>query len=108
MIKVTVQPGSHKIKLRIWSSTLEVKQQMREVNPVPVSWMRLLHNNVELLNSQRLIDLVPSVKRNSRGPSEGARDRAGSSRSLTFWLKVAAPSLWACCPDSQPQPPAPK
>ena len=43
-IKVTVQPGSHRIKLRIWSSALEVKQQMREVNPVPVSWMRRLHN----------------------------------------------------------------
>ena len=28
MIKVTVQPGGHQIKLRIWSSTLEVKQQM--------------------------------------------------------------------------------
>lgn len=90
-IKVTVQPGSHRIKLRIWSSALEVKQQMREVNPVPVSWMRLLHNNVELLNSERLIDLVPTVKRGGRGSSDGSRDRGGSSRTLTFWLKVQNP-----------------
>merc|ERR1740117_1671512 len=56
-----------------------------------VSWMRLLHNNVELLNSQLLIDLVPNVK----PPRRGARDSSGGhgspSRSLTFWLKVQNP-----------------
>ena len=88
MIKVTVQPGGHQIKLRIWSSTLEVKQQMGARLQGHVSWMRLLHNNVELLNSQLLIDLVPNVK----PPRRGARDSSGGhgspSRSLTFWLKV--------------------
>jgi len=91
MIKVTVQPGGHQIKLRIWSSTLEVKQQMGARLQGHVSWMRLLHNNVELLNSQLLIDLVPNVK----PPRRGARDSSGGhgspSRSLTFWLKVRLP-----------------
>jgi len=91
MIKVTVQPGGHQIKLRIWSSTLEVKQQMGARLQGHVSWMRLLHNNVELLNSQLLIDLVPNVK----PPRRGARDSSGGhgspSRSLTFWLKVQNP-----------------
>ena len=89
MIKVTVQPGGHQIKLRIWSSTLEVKQQLGEASSVPVSWMRLLHNNVELLNSQLLIDLVPNVRQPRRGASDGSRGQGSSpSRSLTFWLKV--------------------
>ena len=56
LIKVTVEPGRHRLKLRVWSSTLEVKQAVQSSNPVPVSWQRLFLNNVELLNSQRLID----------------------------------------------------
>jgi len=91
MIKVTVQPGGHQIKLRIWSSTLEVKQQMGARLQGHVSWMRLLHNNVELLNSQRLIDLVPNVKPSSRRGSDGLRGQGSPSRSLTFWLKVQNP-----------------
>ena len=88
MIKVTVQPGGHQIKLRIWSSTLEVKQQMGARLGGHVSWMRLLHNNVELLNSQLLIDLVPNVKPPRRGPRDSSGGAANPSRSLTFWLKV--------------------
>ena len=88
MIKVTVQPGGHQIKLRIWSSTLEVKQQMGARLGGHVSWMRLLHNNVELLNSQLLIDLVPNVKPPRRGSRDSSGGAANPSRSLTFWLKV--------------------
>ena len=89
MIKVTVQPGGHQIKLRIWSSTLEVKQQMGARLGGHVSWMRLLHNNVELLNSQLLIDLVPNVKPPRRGSRDSSGGAANPSRSLTFWLKVS-------------------
>lgn len=71
LIKVVVQPGQHRFKLKIWSSTLEVKQMMRDINPVPVSWMRLLHNNVELINSQRLIDLVPTHFQGADGAEFG-------------------------------------
>ena len=88
MIKVTVQPGGHQLKLRIWSSTLEVKQQMGARLGGHVSWMRLLHNNVELLNSQLLIDLVPNVKPPRRGSRDSSGGAANPSRSLTFWLKV--------------------
>uniref|UniRef100_A0A7S0DV09 PI3K/PI4K catalytic domain-containing protein n=1 Tax=Phaeocystis antarctica TaxID=33657 RepID=A0A7S0DV09_9EUKA len=92
MIKVTVQPGGHQIKLRIWSSTLEVKQQMGARLQGHVSWMRLLHNNVELLNSQLLIDLVPNVKPpRGRGSRDSSGGQGSPSRSLTFWLKVQNP-----------------
>lgn len=95
MIKVTVQPGGHQIKLRIWSSTLEVKQQMGARLGGHVSWMRLLHNNVELLNSQLLIDLVPNVKPPRRGSRDSSGGAANPSRSLTFWLKVQNPHDFA-------------
>mmetsp|Transcript_26223 Transcript_26223/g.66558 ORF Transcript_26223/g.66558 Transcript_26223/m.66558 type:complete len:707 (+) Transcript_26223:65-2185(+) len=95
MIKVTVQPGGHQLKLRIWSSTLEVKQQMGARLGGHVSWMRLLHNNVELLNSQLLIDLVPNVKPPRRGSRDSSGGAANPSRSLTFWLKVQNPHDFA-------------
>lgn len=62
---------------------------IRDVNPVPVSYMRLLHNNVELINSQRLIDLVPTSKElMARSSASSSSSRASISRTLTLWLKV--------------------
>tara|TARA_B110001452_G_scaffold123807_1_gene102681 strand:- start:915 stop:1346 length:432 start_codon:yes stop_codon:yes gene_type:complete len=93
LIKVVVQPGNHRLHLRVWSSTLEVKQMIRDINPVPVSYMRLLHNNVELINSQRLIDLVPTSKeRTARSSGSSSSSRASISRTLTLWLKVPSRS----------------
>lgn len=84
-IKLIVQPGSMRFSMRPWSSTLEVKQRLREHagGLVQVGWMRLFHNSRELHNGQRLIDLLPSAK------ERGARH---SSRTLTLLLKAQNPN----------------
>ena len=63
-IKLVVQPGSMRFSMRPWSSSLEVKQRLREHagGLVQVGWMRLFHNSKELHNAQRLIDLLPAAK----------------------------------------------
>ena len=63
-IKLVVQPGSMRFSMRPWSSSLEVKQRLREHagGLVQVGWMRLFHNSRELHNGQRLIDLLPAAK----------------------------------------------
>ena len=109
LIKVVVQPGNHRLKLRVWSSTLEVKQMIRDITPAPVSYMRLLHNNVELINSQRLIDLVPTSKElTARSSGSSSSSRGSISRTLTLWLKVPPRSAPRprVTPDHQPNRPA--
>lgn len=84
-IKLVVQPGSMRFSMRPWSSSLEVKQRLREHagGLVQVGWMRLFHNSRELHNGQRLIDLLPAAK------ERGVRQ---SSRTLTLVLKAQNPN----------------
>jgi hypothetical protein len=62
-IRLLVMPGGHKLRLKPWSSAVDVKQRLREVTGVPVAWMRLFDGPRELPSGARMIDLLPSGDR---------------------------------------------
>uniref|UniRef100_A0A7S4EXI2 PI3K/PI4K catalytic domain-containing protein n=1 Tax=Chrysotila carterae TaxID=13221 RepID=A0A7S4EXI2_CHRCT len=88
VLRLTVQPGAHRLTMRPWSSVVEVKQRLREMLAIRPAWMRLFHASIELHNGQRLIDLLPSPKE-QRGTSHH------SSRHLTLQLKIQNPRDFA-------------
>lgn len=85
-IRLLVMPGGHRLRVRPWSSAVDVKQRLREVTGVPVAWMRLFDGPRELPSGARMIDLLPSG------------DRLGSSsrrRVISLTLTAQNPSDFA-------------
>lgn len=89
-IRVRIEPGKQRLLMRAWSTTLELKQRLREEHAVPVQWMRLFHGSTgpELHNSQRLIELTGRRQATNRG-SRNAPSPA--SRTVCVVLKVQNP-----------------
>ena len=81
-VKLVVQPGNLKFALRPWATISEVKQRLRELANVPVSWQRLFCDGVEVGPNTRLIDL------------RNERNKLGR-RNLLLLLKSQNPSDFA-------------
>ncbi|EOD26361.1 hypothetical protein EMIHUDRAFT_450250 [Emiliania huxleyi CCMP1516] len=80
-IRLLVQPGAHRLRVRAWCSAIDVKQRLRDACGVPVGFIRLFHGPRELPNLARMIDLLPSSSRNSSS-SSSSRSRVAEDAEM--------------------------
>lgn len=88
-IRLLVQPGAHRLRVRAWCSAIDVKQRLRDACGVPVGFIRLFHGPRELPNLARMIDLLPSSSRNSSSSS------SSRSRVVSLTMRAQNPSDFA-------------
>jgi len=76
-VRIAIAPLELQLSMRYHNTILEVKQRVQEQCHAKLNWMRLFAHSTELLNGQRLIELIPSSK---------ASHKAGGRPSSTIKL----------------------